>query len=352
MPTRRIAVLDAPSNLGLRPPTIGSVPGCAKAPGALRDARLVDRLKAYDAGCVTPPRYDPGEWRPGDGVAQAPAVAGYARILANRVGLLLDEGYFPVVLGGDCSITLGITLAMRRRSAALAAEAAVEAAEAAALAAEEASIAAEAEADPEKYAAEVAAAVRATVLPPLLPDGPRYGLVYIDGHSDFRHEGNAPFVGAAAGENLALVTGRGQLSLTDIDDLKPYVHDADVAVLGIRHNDEHRLDLQAAGIEYRTVPSLRTEGAARSAAWAREVLADCAGYWLHVDVDVLDPSVMPAVDAPSAGGIAYGELEVLIAELTDTPQCLGLHVTVFDPDYDPDGEHAEDLVQLLANSLR
>ena len=61
---RRIAVLDAPSNLGLRPPTPTSVPGCAKAPGALRDHGLLGRLGARDAGCHTPPRFDPGEWRP------------------------------------------------------------------------------------------------------------------------------------------------------------------------------------------------------------------------------------------------------------------------------------------------
>jgi arginase len=33
-------------------------------------------------------------------------------------------------------------------------------------------------------------------------------------------------------------------------------------------------------------------------------------YWVHVDVDVLDPAVMPAVDAPDPGGIAYTELEL------------------------------------------
>ncbi len=72
-PMRRIAVLDAPSNLGLRPPTATSVPGCAKAPGALRDHGLLARLGARDAGCLTPPRYDPGDWRPGDGVCHADA---------------------------------------------------------------------------------------------------------------------------------------------------------------------------------------------------------------------------------------------------------------------------------------
>src|SRR5215470_3493284 len=97
----RIAVLDAPSNLGLRPPTPTSVPGCAKAPGALRDHGLVARLAARDAGCLTPTRYDPGEWRPGDGVMHASAIAGYTRRLAERITALLDAEEFPVVLGGD-----------------------------------------------------------------------------------------------------------------------------------------------------------------------------------------------------------------------------------------------------------
>src|SRR5206468_10416108 len=107
---RRIAVLDAPSNLGLRPPPATSVPGCAKAPGALRDHGLLARLGARDAGCLTPPRYDPGDWRPGDGVAHAPAIGWYSRRLADRIGAIVDAGEFPLVLGGDCSILLGAAL--------------------------------------------------------------------------------------------------------------------------------------------------------------------------------------------------------------------------------------------------
>jgi hypothetical protein len=38
---RNIVVLDAPSNLGLRPPTPDTVPGCYKLAGALRDQRIV-----------------------------------------------------------------------------------------------------------------------------------------------------------------------------------------------------------------------------------------------------------------------------------------------------------------------
>lgn len=297
---RRIAVLDAPTNLGLRPPTETSVPGCAKAPGALRDHDLIDRLAARDAGCLTPPRYDPGDWRPGDGVCHAAAIAGYSRRLADRIGAIIDVGEFPLVLGGDCSVLIGSALAMHRLGEAV--------------------------------------------------DG-RIGLIYVDGHSDFRHPGNAAYVGAAAGEGLALATGRGQGDLAAIDGRRPYFRDADVAVLGIRSHDEYRLDLQAAGIVHRQVPALRTEGAARSAGWARDQLTDCAGYWLHVDADVLDPAVMPAVDAPEPGGIAFTELESLLAGLVSSPHCLGMELTVFDPDYDPDGGYAGDLVATLVAGL-
>jgi arginase len=297
---RRIAVLDAPSNLGLRPPTETSVPGCAKAPGALRDHGLLARLDARDAGCLTPPRYDPGDWRPGDGVCHAVSIAAYSKQLADRIGAIIDAGEFPVVLGGDCSIVLGSALAMNRLGEDV---------------------------------------------------GGRIGLVFVDGHSDFRHPGNASYVGAAAGEDLALVTGRGQPDLAAIEGRRPYFRDIDVVVLGIRGHDEYRLDLQAAGIVTRAVPALRAEGAARTAQWARDQLVDCAGYWVHVDVDVLDPAVMPAVDAPEPGGIAFPELELLLAGLVDTPHCLGVEITVFDPDYDTDGAFAEEITAAVVSGL-
>lgn len=299
--TRRIAVLDAPTNLGLRPPTATSVPGCGKAPGALRDQGLLSRLRARDAGCLTPSRYDPGDWRPGDGVCHAYEIANYSVALADRIGAVIDRGEFPLVLGGDCSVVLGSALAMNRLGAAV---------------------------------------------------GGRVGLVFVDGHSDFRHPGNASYVGAAAGEGLALVTGRGQLDLTAIEGRRPYFRDIDVVVLGIRTQDDYRLDLQAAGITTRPVPALRAEGAARTAQWAHDQLTHCAGYWLHVDVDVLDPAVMPAVDAPDPGGIAFAELESLLAGLVDTPHCLGVELTVFDPDYDPDGSYAAEIVNTLVGGLR
>jgi arginase len=60
---------------------------------------------------------------------------------------------------------------------------------------------------------------------------------------------------------------------------------------------------------------------------------------------------MPAVDAPSPGGIAFPELELLLAGLVESPHCLGVELTVFDPDYDPDGGYAEEITAAVVAGL-
>jgi arginase len=290
---REVAVLDAPSNLGLRPPAPGVVPGCYKLAGALRDCELILRLGATDAGCVTPPRYDRHDWRPGDGVANAAGLVDYTPHLADRIGALLDADKLVLVLGGDCSILLGATLALHRRG--------------------------------------------------------RYGLAFLDGHSDFRHPGNSSGVGSAAGEDLALVTGRGQQNLTELEGYGPYVRDEDVVVIGIRDDDEYLEELRALGISTWPVAGLREEGveAAAGAAAAKLERREMDGFWIHVDADILDPALMPAVDSPDPGGFDHGELVSLLAVLLASPRCVGLEVTVFDPDLDPDGRLAGELTDSL-----
>lgn len=88
---RKILVLDAPSNLGLRPPEEGAVPGCYKLPWALRDEGLLRILDAEDAGAVVPPRYR-AAWKPGDGDRNAEAIAEYSMRLAARLDPLLPMG--------------------------------------------------------------------------------------------------------------------------------------------------------------------------------------------------------------------------------------------------------------------
>lgn len=167
---QELAIIEAPSVLGLRPS------GVQDLPTALLDADLRATEGAVRAGRVEPPAYDPTR-DPDTEVLNPHGIAGYAVRLADAVGGVLDEGRFPVVLGGDCSILLGNLLALRRRG--------------------------------------------------------RHGLLFLDGHTDFYQPAAEPN-GEAASMELALVTGRGPRLLTDLEGRGPLVRDEDVVAFGFR----------------------------------------------------------------------------------------------------------------------
>ena len=151
------AVIDAPSVLGLKPT------GVERLPEALKAAGLMAGLSAEYAGRVDAatdnPRRDPDTL-----ILNPDALRGYALALAAAVAGVLQQGKFPVVLGGDCSNIIGIMLALRRIG--------------------------------------------------------RYGLVFIDGHANFYQPEVGPN-GEVASMDLAIVSSRCPAVLTDIDGLKP-----------------------------------------------------------------------------------------------------------------------------------
>ena len=179
-----------------------------------------------------------------------------------------------------------------------------------------------------------------------------HGLVHIDGHTDFRNPGNSDSCASLAGEDLACAVGRHWPAVADLDGLGPYFAAPDVVHIGCRDDDDH-LD-ETLGLLGAVLPASRVFADGAQAV-ARETLAvvgadHLSGYWLHLDVDVLDPEHMPAVDSPSPGGLSPEELTTLLAALA--PSALGAHVTVFDPDLDPDGRCADLLVDVLSTGLR
>lgn len=291
-----IALLSAPSNLGLRPPLPTTVPGCAKAPEALREAGLYARfaeLGARDAGVVLPGRYaddtSPGRLRNQDLIIE------HARRLAGRVTDIRAVGDVPLVIGGDCSLLVGAGLALRAAG--------------------------------------------------------RFGLAHLDGHTDFRHPGNSSACAALAGEDLAAVIGRHWPAIADIDGLSPYFRPGDVAHVGCRDEDEELVEVSQSVRSTIRASEIIRHGAVHIGKRVCEQLdrAELDGYWLHLDVDILDPAVMPAVDSPDPGGIDAAHLADLLAVLA--PRAVGAQVTVFDPDLDPDGHYARLLVEILTTGL-
>lgn len=290
-----ITLLSAPSNLGLRPPERGSVPGAAKAPEALRDAGLFARFVergASDSGVVLAGRYvDDDDTRPAGRVRNESAMIDHSQRLATRIGAAIDRGEAPLVIGGDCAILLGAGLATARRGG--------------------------------------------------------VGLVHIDGHTDFRHPGNSDECASVAGEALAAAVGAHWPSIADIDGLAPYFRSAHTAHIGHRADDEDQDEVRGILGSVTPAADVNSLGAARVGAESAAVAGPA--YWLQLDVDVLDPTIMPAVDSPDAGGISAAELTALLRELA--PRAIGASITVFDPDLDPDGRYARLLVEVLTAGL-
>jgi arginase len=293
---RSIEVVDAPTNVGLSPPGPGREPGVRGLASALRANGIVSRLGATDGGAVASPPYRP-EIDPSTGVRNGEALRSFSLDLAERVGAVVQEGKFPFVLGGDCSILIGNMLALRRRG--------------------------------------------------------RFGLVFIDGHLDFRHPGNSELVGAAAGADLALVSGRGPDRLANIDGLRPLVLDGDIVALGEREDYPEWRDIHDSDITVWDLWKMRSLGVTGVALKTVEKMeaSGVEGFWVHLDADVLDDVIMPAVDSRQPDGLSYAELIELLRQFLGSPLAAGMQVTIFDPELDKDGKIAEEFTDALVEAF-
>ncbi|ALD14463.1 arginase (plasmid) [Clavibacter capsici] len=262
----------------------------------MREAGLFRRLAelgARDGGVVLPGRYvDDDADRPTHRVRNEQAMVEHARRLADRVADVLRAGGSPLVVGGDCSVLLGAGVAMARRGGA--------------------------------------------------------GLVHVDGHTDFRNPGNSDRCASVAGEDLAVAVGRHRQAIADIDGCGPYFAAAHAAHVGCRDDDAEIVEVRSLLGCVVPASEWRILGT-QAVADAVLRVADVSGYWLQVDVDVLDPEVMPAVDSPDPGGCTAGELVELLRALA--PRAVGASVTVFDPDLDPDGRHARLVSDVVVDGL-
>ena len=96
-----------------------------------------------------------------------------------------------------------------------------------------------------------------------------------------------------------------------------------------------------------TAPELREHGTARVGSDAAARL-EGRPAWLHLDLDVLDEGVLPAVSYPQPLGLDWDELVTVGRPLVTAPNLLGISVADFNPDRDEDGSHAARVVEALA----
>ncbi len=249
----RFVIIDAPSILGLRPT------GVEELPKALKAAGLWTALNAEHAGRVDPPPYN-AERDPETLILNPYGLRDYARQLAEIVTEVLRQNKFPVVLGGDCSNVIGCMLALRRLG--------------------------------------------------------RYGLFFIDGHSDF-YQAEANPNGEVASMDLAIVSGRGPDVLTNIDGLRPLVRDEDIVLFGYRDAEQQKEfgseDVRETAIHVFDLEQVRELGFIAAAERGIKKLTEKSleGFWLHLDADVLNDDLMPAVDYRLPDGFQWDDLSAV-----------------------------------------
>jgi arginase len=181
-----------------------------------------------------------------------------------------------------------------------------------------------------------------------------YSLFFIDGHTDFMWPELSSSHGAA-GMDLAIVTGNAHDKLANIENAGPYFREDQVWCVGNREFDKNYVSaIKNSDIHYYDLDKLREEGIKKTVNMFFASLSadEPDGFWIHLDVDVLDPQIMPAVDSPDPGGLSYTELISLLEDLLTHPLCTGLEITILDPDLDPGGKVVREFIFHIGNTIK
>ena len=183
------------------------------------------------------------------------------------------------------------------------------------------------------------------------------GLVHIDGHEDATTMEQST-TGEAANMELALLLGMtGRRAPEPIRDRLPALRPEAVAMLGQRdatYRHEIGVPTIADRVVLRDAAELRRHpgGIARRA--ATQLATQAAGWWLHVDLDVLDAKEFRACGAASdpsmPQGLTWPELTEVTRNALQVDGCRGWSIGVYNADLDPDNEAAERIVAYIADA--
>ena len=221
--------------------------------------------------------------------------------LATEVKRHLEDGAFPLVLGGDHSIAMGTfagTSAFFRDK------------------------------------------------------GESAGLLWFDAHGDMNVPGASPS-GNIHGMPLAHLLGKGDADLMNILGFHPKVKPENVALIGIRDIDSNeRKIIRDSGIHAFTMREIDEHGMAVIAKRAMEIVNDgTAGFHISFDVDGCDPTVIPGSGTLVPGGVSFREAHLLMEYCADNGGLMSMEVVELNPFLDEGNISAERTLQLILSAM-
>ena len=277
-------------------------PGQEKAPSALRTAGLLGALReagldVEDLGDLPAARFAPDRAeRKRQSQSQVVKVA---RQVADAVASAVERELIPIVLGGDCTITLGVVAGLLRHQ-------------------------------------------------------PDLGLIYFDGDADLTtpettHSGIFDSMG------VAHLIGQGDPDLAHIGPRFPLLEQDRIILFGFHpyeiEPEESRV-LEASAMAKYPVTSM-DDRPVELAAEARARLEERArAIAVHFDVDVMDSAEIPLADWPHYDAVSFGDAMRCLSVFVGSPKLAALVVTEINPDNDPDGLLVRQFVDAFAGAMR
>ena len=229
-----------------------------------------------------------------------PALIAMTQDLSIRVAGAVASDAFPCIIGGDCSSLLGIMAGARESAGGV-------------------------------------------------------GLVLLDGHEDTMPL-DVSEDGEAANTEIGLLLGlTGRTMRGPLAALVPMLAPGSLAVLGPRDDAWRRRFNVASVAGLGAYARDATAVAAQPAQVAREaaefVTSSNPRWWLHVDLDVLDPGHFPAQGVPDVpdepGGLSPDQLSAAMASAARHPGLIGISLVIYDPVQDADGACARTIIRLV-----
>jgi arginase len=290
----KVAIVGAPVDLG------ADRRGVDMGPSAIRYADLESSLRAsghsvQDFGNVAMPVPEREEMSPGH-MKYLGAIVHMAERLAVLTGECVRDGWFPLVLGGDHSISLGSV--------------------------------------------------------PGTTEHRTVGIIWLDAHGDFNTAETSPS-GNIHGMVLAALAGRGDPQLVDVVRPGPKVDCRNVVLIGVRSLDpEERALLQACRVRVFTMHDVDRLGLPRVIAEAVEIAGSGVdGIHLSLDLDVVDPTQAPGVGTPVYGGLTFRETHLAMELLAESRRVVSMDLVEVNPILDTHNDTARLAVQFALSAL-
>ncbi len=177
------------------------------------------------------------------------------------------------------------------------------------------------------------------------------GVIWIDGHGDFNLPETSPN-GNIHGMPVSILLGYGLQNLINVGRAGPKLRPDQIILIGTRDLDyDERNLLKSSGIRIYTMREIDERGIAAVTRDAINLFSHLPAIHVSLDMDALDPIVVPGVGTPAPGGLSYREAHLLMSMVCDSGKVRSMDIVEINPILDNRNITSKIAVELAASLL-